>query len=86
MGTDDPLAGAVAIMIALWMRPKIPRKVDLAWLAAGRGVAGNAHPAADFADAGEKWLEDAERNGTLVKHEAEDDQAQAPAQGAATTS
>lgn len=50
-------AGAVAIMIALWIRHNIPRKVDLEWLAAGGGVARNAHPDAGFANAGEKlWF------------------------------
>lgn len=49
----------VLLMIVLWMRHNMPKKVDLTWFAKGGGLIGKAHPSAGMLNGGEKlwfWL------------------------------
>lgn len=48
---------AVLLMILMWVRHNIPRKVDLAWFKAGGGIFGKEHPSAGKFNGGEKvWF------------------------------
>jgi formate dehydrogenase subunit gamma len=49
----------LALIVALWFKDNLPRKVDAAWLAQGGGFVGKKHPHAGRFNAGEKlvyWL------------------------------
>jgi formate dehydrogenase subunit gamma len=49
----------MVLIIALWIRDNVPRRVDLVWLKEGGGFVGSKHPPAGRFNAGEKlvfWL------------------------------
>jgi formate dehydrogenase subunit gamma len=49
----------VLLMLLLWARHNMPKKVDLVWFAKGGGLIGKAHPSAGMLNGGEKlwfWL------------------------------
>ncbi len=57
--TSFAFAAALLAIIILWVRDTRPARVDLAWLAAGGGLVGTAHPSAGRFNAGQKivfWL------------------------------
>ena len=54
-----PFVLGLALIVVLWMRNNIPRKVDIDWLKQGGGFIGSKHPTAGRFNAGEKlvfWL------------------------------
>jgi formate dehydrogenase subunit gamma len=54
-----PFVAGLVLIVAIWMKDNIPRKVDLVWLKEGGGFIRSKHPTAGRFNAGEKmvfWL------------------------------
>jgi formate dehydrogenase subunit gamma len=51
-----PFMLGIAFMLGLWVRDNFPNKVDVAWLKAGGGLFGKAHPSAGRFNAGQKMV------------------------------
>jgi formate dehydrogenase subunit gamma len=54
-----PFVLGLFLIVAMWMKNNIPRKVDIEWLKQGGGFIGSRHPTAGRFNAGEKlvfWL------------------------------
>jgi formate dehydrogenase subunit gamma len=51
-----PFALGVLFIFLIWLKDNIPDKVDIAWLKAGGGIVGSAHPPARRFNAGQKII------------------------------
>lgn len=49
-----PFMFGLVIMMVVWIRDNIPNRIDVAWLKAGGGFLGDAHPHAERFNAGQK--------------------------------
>jgi len=51
-----PFTLGLVVMLLLWVKDNIPNKLDLAWIKAGGGFIGHAHPKAGRFNAGQKMV------------------------------
>src|ERR1700730_3565062 len=51
-----PFVAGLVLIVALWIKDNIPRKIDIVWLKEGGGFVGSTHPQAGRFNAGEKLV------------------------------
>src|SRR5713101_10147273 len=51
-----PFVAGLVLIVALWIKDNIPRKIDIVWLKEGGGFVGSKHPQAGRFNAGEKLV------------------------------
>src|SRR5712692_4068951 len=51
-----PFVAGLVLIVALWIKDNIPRKIDIVWLKEGGGFIGSKHPQAGRFNAGEKLV------------------------------
>jgi len=51
-----PFTVGIVFMLLIWVKDNLPRAIDFKWLAQGGGIIGNAHPAAEKFNAGQKLI------------------------------
>ncbi|WP_431283510.1 formate dehydrogenase subunit gamma [Humitalea sp. 24SJ18S-53] len=51
-----PFTLGIALMFLLWVKDNIPNRMDFAWIKAGGGIIGNAHPPSGRFNAGQKMV------------------------------